>query len=85
MSIERLSQVVGTHPLYWKVRVQILEDIFHGRYSSGSEYDPAVRCCERGNGLSISVGSLFYVACVICRVGGPLNGYGLYEKRAVRK
>jgi len=35
--------------------------------------------------LPIFLGSLFYVACIVCRVGGSLNVYGLYEKRAVRK
>lgn len=66
MSIERLSQVADTRASYWKVRVQILEDFLPGR---------SVRCCERGDGLSISLGALFYVACIICRVGGPFSGY----------
>jgi len=68
MSIERLSQVVGTPASYWKIQVHILEGILHSKYSSGSGYDPAVRCCERGDGSSISLvviilTGLYHLSC----------------------
>jgi hypothetical protein len=80
MSIEPRSQLIGTPVSYWKVRIQIVEDIFHNKYLSGSGYDPAVRCCERGYGPSISLGSLFYLTYINWRVSGPPSGYGMYEK-----
>jgi hypothetical protein len=80
MSIERLSQVVCTSASYWKVRVQVLEDILHGRYSSGSEYDPAVRCCERGDGLLISLWVI--ILCGLCHLS---CGWAAEWLRFVRK
>jgi hypothetical protein len=70
---------------YWKVQIQNLEDVLHRKHSSGSGYDLVVGCCERGDEPSLYVKSLFYLTSVICRVGGPLSGYGLYDKRSVRK